>query len=354
MRVGRPIASGLGRNQVEADDLTMKRDPANEIRAFVSEARFDPNRVLARDPASPRISVVMPSFNQAVFLERAILSMLNQNYPNTELIVLDGGSHDGSIEIIQRYERYLAFWSSEPDKGQAQALNRGLAMATGDLVAWQNSDDLYLPNAFNTIAEAIRAFPQTDLIICDNFLIKDRDEVVEEVRYVPFDLDYLMFVNWNLSSQATFWRHSLTPRVGAMREDLHVGFDYDWFIRLGRLASHPMLIPVPVAAYRIHSASKFSIILAETRWPIEAGILAANGIRARADIPWRRQFRWKKLWVWLSWRIQYALLRGRRLRRWRHLWMPWWESQGLVYSGPKGVAKVEPSETWPRPASARE
>jgi glycosyltransferase involved in cell wall biosynthesis len=283
----------------------------------------------------------MPSFNQAPFLERAILSVLNQDYPNTELIVLDGGSRDGSVEIIQRYARYLAFWRSEPDGGQAAALNRGLAMATGELVGWQNSDDLYLPDAFTTVVEAMRAFPQTDLIIGDNFLIDEQDEIREEVTYLPFNLDYLMFLGWNLSSQATFWRHDLTPRVGTMREELRVGFDYDWFIRLGKVATHPVLIPAPLAAYRIHPMSKFSTIPAETRWPLEAAILQAHGVRTRADIPWRRQYRWKKLRVWLSWRILYALLRGRRLRRWRHLWLPWWESRGLVFSGAKRAARSQ-------------
>jgi len=306
---------------------------AQDIRAFVSEPRFDPQRVLAGDPTSPRISVVMPSFNQAEFLERAILSVLNQNYPNTELIVMDGGSNDGSLEIIRRYAKYLAFWVSEPDKGQAAALNRGLAMASGDLVGWQNSDDLYLPGVFATVGRAIQAFPATDLITCNNFLIDERDEVIEEVRYVPFHLDHLIFLGWNLSSQATFWRHRLTPRVGRMREDLRVGFDYDWFIRLGKVAEHSLLIPVPAACYRIHPASKFSTIAPESRWPMEAGILNAHGIRARADIPWFRQYRWKKLRMWLHWRITYALLQGGKLRRWRYLWLPWWERRGLVFTG---------------------
>lgn len=318
----------------------MTHEVAREIRAFVSEPRFTPGRILARDPAYPRISVVMPSLNQARFLERAILSVLNQNYPNTELIVLDGGSDDGSVEIIKRYGPYLAFWTSESDGGQARALNRGLSMATGDLVGWQNSDDLYLPGIFTTVARAIEAFPQTDLVTCDNFLINEHDEVLEEIRYVPFDVDYLMFLGWNLTSQATFWRHSLTPRVGTMREELEVCFDYDWFIRLGKLAKHPILIPVPAGCYRIHSTSKLSTIPPEARWSMVARIRTAHGIPTRPDIPWRRQYRWRKARLWLSWRITRALLQGRKLRRWRHLWLPWWERRGLIFTGTDGAGKV--------------
>lgn len=308
----------------------MPRLTAQEIRAFVVEPRFDPRRILVRDPNFPRISVVMPSFHQAPFLEQAILSVLNQNYPNTELIVLDGGSQDGSAEIIRRYERYLAFWRSAPDRGQAAALNQGLAMATGDWVGWLNSDDLYLPGVFAALAEAIRRFPSSDLIVWDNFVIDEGGDIVDHVRYVPFELEYLIFVDWNLSSQATFWRNELTPRVGRMREDLQVAFDYDWFIRLGRIIRQPMLIPQPGGCYRIHPSSKFSRIPREARWPIEAGILNANGIRARAGRPWHGQHRWKRLRAWLSWRIAYALLQGQRLERWRHLWLPWWERRGRV------------------------
>ncbi len=307
---------------------------AGEIRGFVAEPRFDPQRILAKDPAYPRISVVMPSFNQAGFLEQAILSVLNQDYPNTELIVLDGGSTDGSVDIIRRYERYLAFWASGPDGGQSAALNRGLGMATGELVGWQNADDLYLPGVFPVLADAMRAFPATDLIIWDNLLIDEDGEIIRRNRYLPFDLQYLIFVDWNLTSQATFWRHRLTGRVGPMRPDLHVGFDWDFFIRLGKIVRHPMQVPLPGGCYRIHRASKYSTVPRESRWTIEAGILNANGIAARGDRPWAGQQRWRKRRAWLAWRIRYALLQGRKLARWRHLWMPWWLRRGRVYAPP--------------------
>ena len=115
----------------------MKKFTSEEIKEFVSKPMFDKKVILNKDPYWPKISIVTPSYNQAEFLERTILSVLNQNYPNLEYIIIDGGSTDGSVEIIKNYEKYLAFWVSEPDNGQADAINKGFIKSTGEIVGWQ-------------------------------------------------------------------------------------------------------------------------------------------------------------------------------------------------------------------------
>ena len=122
----------------------------------------------------PKISIVTPSFNQVQFIEETIRSVILQNYPNLEYIIIDGGSTDGSVEIIKKYEKYLTYWVSEPDSGQSEAINKGWKIATGDIIAWLNSDDMYMPYALSTIASMYAANP--DKIIfqgsCNNIDIE--------------------------------------------------------------------------------------------------------------------------------------------------------------------------------------
>jgi glycosyltransferase involved in cell wall biosynthesis len=125
---------------------------------------------------TPKISIITPSFNQVEFLERTIRSVIDQDYPNIEYIVIDGGSTDGSVDLIKKYEHRLAYWVSEMDRGQAHAINKGLERATGDWVAWQNSDDTYYPGAFSQLIKAAQDNCNAKLIIGNMNLI-DRDDV---------------------------------------------------------------------------------------------------------------------------------------------------------------------------------
>jgi glycosyltransferase involved in cell wall biosynthesis len=201
--------------------------------------------------------VIVPSFQQARFLERTIRSILNQNYPATEILVIDGGSTDGSVEILREYGRHLAYWCSEPDAGQADALNKGLARATGEIVGWQNSDDVYLPGAFAAAAAAFRKDPSLDLLHGNILVIDDRDQPLEEWRYVPLHPKALAY-QWNvLSNQSVFWRRG-SPLIGRFDPSFHFCMDYDFFERAVSAGARTRFLPSFLGAVRMHPESKTS------------------------------------------------------------------------------------------------
>jgi len=180
----------------------------------------------------PRLTVITPSFNQAQFLERTILSVISQNYPNLEYFVVDGGSTDGTIDIIRQYESHISWWVSEPDNGQAHAINKGLRRATGEWVGWQNSDDIYYPSSLYSLAFHINRFPSSGLIIGNMSLIDLDDHLIRNIIYVKPTYHSLLAEGMVLSNQASFWRHSLHKDLGFLTENLHYSFDYEWFLRL--------------------------------------------------------------------------------------------------------------------------
>jgi len=180
----------------------------------------------------PRITVVTPSYNQAAFLERTIRSVLDQGYQNLEYIIIDGGSTDGSVDIIRRYADRLAFWGSEPDRGQTDAINKGLRRATGEWVAWQNSDDIYYPGAFHDLAAAAAKHPQAGLIIGDMMLIDEHDSPLRDIRYVTPSYRALLAEGMLLANQASFWRRRIQTEIGLLDESMNYAFDYEWFLRL--------------------------------------------------------------------------------------------------------------------------
>ena len=203
----------------------------------------------------PKISVVTPSFNQAPFLERTIRSVLDQGYDNIEYIIVDGGSNDGSVDIIRKYSNRLAYWVSEPDRGQSDAINKGLSRATGDWLAWQNSDDVYYPGAFASLARAAAVYPRAHLITGDMAMIDLEDRRLHEQRYVRPTYGALRAEGMILTNQAAFWRKGVHKSIGYMSESLTCAFDYEWFLRVTQRfdAWH---VPEIWGGLRIHDTTK--------------------------------------------------------------------------------------------------
>jgi glycosyltransferase involved in cell wall biosynthesis len=193
----------------------------------------------------------MPSLNQARYLEAAIQSVLTQDYPNLEYIVRDGGSTDGSVDILRRYESRLAQLAVEPDGGPAEAINRGLAAATGDVLAWLNADDLYLPGALRAVAAAFTNRPEARLVYGEGWYIDEAGERLEPCRFVRRRFDCRYLVNRDpILQPAAFWRRSLWAEVGPLDISLRWVFDWEWFIRAyGQTTFH--YLPLELACYRI-------------------------------------------------------------------------------------------------------
>lgn len=205
----------------------------------------------------PRISIVTPSFNQVQFLERTILSVLNQDYPNLEYIIIDGGSTDGSVDLIKKYEKHLKYWVSEKDDGQSQAINNGLKRATGEWVGWQNSDDIFYPGTFESLANAAMINSQSSLIIGNMNLIDEQDNVINDLKYVSPTYKSVLAEGMVLTNQAAFWRRSIHEKIGYLDEGLHYGFDFEWFLRVlqNGPASH---VNKTWGGLRMHSQTKTS------------------------------------------------------------------------------------------------
>lgn len=208
--------------------------------------------------ALPRISIITPSYNQAEYLERTIQSVLDQDYPHIEYIIIDGGSTDGSAELIKRYESRLAYWVSEKDRGQAHAINKGLQRATGDWVAWQNSDDTYYPGAFSQLAATALANSAAKLIIGNMNLIDRYDQLLREMKYVRPSYKSLLAEGMVLTNQAAFWKRNLHDEVGLLDETLDCGFDYEWFLRVLAHTHQSHHVNAAWGALRLHSETKTS------------------------------------------------------------------------------------------------
>lgn len=226
-----------------------------DIRAHLAGYPSSPLPRPAVDTSWPRITIVTPSLNQASFLEKTIISIHKQNYPNLEHILIDGGSDDGSLDIIRRYEAVLDYWHSEPDRGQWDAINRGAAKATGRYMTWINSDDILLPGALKAVGSFLRENHDTDIVYGNMVEIDENDTVTKRIYTVDFDIrDFLFEINIIFNQPSTFWSTELFSKLGGVKE-IPYSMDFDLFYRMYRTGAKYHRLEKFLAGFRVHPAS---------------------------------------------------------------------------------------------------
>jgi glycosyltransferase involved in cell wall biosynthesis len=206
----------------------------------------------------PRLTVITPSFNQGAFIERTIRSVLDQGYEPLEYLIVDGGSTDETLDVIRRYEDRIAWWVSEPDEGQTDALNKGLRRATGDIVAYINSDDYYLDGAFEHVLSAFEQQPEARWVVgACRFVNADGSlrnvwtpELPRQRRH------WWMLGPWGVPQPSSFWRRELFAELGPFREDMHYVFDTEHGLRLAYAGYLPGLVDEELAVRVIHEDAK--------------------------------------------------------------------------------------------------
>ncbi len=222
-----------------------------------TEASPPLSNVRADGSVWPRVTVVTPSYNQAPFLEETIRSVLLQGYPNLEYIIMDGGSTDGSVELIQKYAPWLAYWVSAQDAGQADAINRGWEMATGDALTWLNSDDILLPGALETTVRTLYEAPDTELVYGNVYAVNTDSDAIYLVRGAPFaPADILVRARNPIPQPGFLMKRNLLQRIGWLDPELHFCMDFDYWSRLALHDARAVHVNSVLAHFRQHDLAK--------------------------------------------------------------------------------------------------
>jgi glycosyltransferase involved in cell wall biosynthesis len=209
---------------------------------------------------SPKISIVTVSYNQAEYLEHTINSVLSQNYPNLEYIIIDGGSDDGSLDIIKKYEKYFSYWISEKDSGMYDAIQKGFENSTGEIMAWINSDDYYHPGSFNVVSEIFSSFPEVEWLQGIPSAIDEKNRTVYVRQFRKWSkFDFYMNDTDHIQQESTFWRRSLWEKVGSkLNTDLKYAGDYELWLRFFDFARLYCTKTI-LGAFRMRSKNQLSI-----------------------------------------------------------------------------------------------
>jgi|GEM_PF-233166 len=205
----------------------------------------------------PLITVITVVLNGEKYLEQTIQSVINQTYPNVEYIIIDGGSTDGTLDIVKKYEDYIDYWVSEKDKGQSNAINKGWQMSRGEILAWLNSDDTYKTGTLVYIADFFYKHPEVDMVYGDVDIVDKEDNVISACpRRIEFRLNKLIHDHWYIPQQGVFIRQRVLQKVGMLDENLHFQMDHDFYIRVRLKGCIIKYVPRYLANFRTHPDAK--------------------------------------------------------------------------------------------------
>jgi len=231
----------------------------------------------------PLVSIITPSYNQAQFLEQTIQSVLGQDYPRIEYIVIDGGSSDGSKAILEKNGPRLSYWQSQKDKGQTDAINQGFARATGEVLAWLNSDDLLYPSAVSKAVEALKRYPQAVMVYGNCELVNGQGKLISRFPAAQTDLAKLRQGYVHIPQQAAFFLAEAWKQVGPLDPSFFFAMDYDLWTRLAKFGQLQYIDAEPWAAFRLHGDSK-SIAADDRCWPEMLKVHYRDGGKAISPI----------------------------------------------------------------------
>ena len=280
-------------------------------------------------PDSPLVTIITPSFNQGGYLEATICSVLEQEYPHIEYIIIDGGSTDESLAIIQRFSDRLTYWESQPDRGQAQAVNKGLQRARGEILSWLNSDDLLAPNAVGRAVEILKDQPEIDVVYGRLARIDDAGKPIPTPILPKDRIEFgraHVIGECIVNQPGAFWRRRMMDRVGLLDERLIYSLDYQYWIRMALAGAKFKRMDAVVANFRLSMGSKTVgqtaaqaveqfYTLEETlehpdlaeRLEVTADQIQRQARRARARIALRAAYGYAKLRDWRQTRIWFGV-----------------------------------------------